>query len=440
MNLPEINPECILRIFIPKYFLLMKLNYNLFVTILLLSNFSFSQIQNEVPPPENIKSIVFKSDKEGDQFPIVKIGEKMTLSFDDLYADEKDYYYEIEHCNYNWTPSKLLKSQFLTGVDNQRIMNYENSLATIQPYTNYQLTLPNQQTKLRVTGNYILKVKDNKGDLIFSRRFLVYKDAVGVGTVVKRSRDMKNIDKLQRLQFTINHPDYELINPQQEVKIAILQNSNFNYIISGIKPQFMSGNQLIYKYDKETSFEGGNEYFWFDTKEIRVSSNAIARVDLTNRYNHYLYTNESRKDKAYTYNPDINGDFYIRTIDGVEQNVDREADYSFVRFSLAYTNAIGLDNIYVYGKFNNYQLTEENRLKLNDKTNTLNTAILLKQGFYNYKFVKVNEKGIVDFNFISGSFWETENNYTILVYYRDFGDNYDSLIGVGSASSVNISN
>ena len=75
MNLPEINPECILRIFIPKYFLLMKLNYNLFVTILLLSNFSFSQIQNEVPPPENIKSIVFKSDKEGDQFPIVKIGE-----------------------------------------------------------------------------------------------------------------------------------------------------------------------------------------------------------------------------------------------------------------------------------------------------------------------------------------------------------------------------
>ncbi len=424
----------------PQIFLLMKFNYNLFVILFFIGNISFSQVQIEMPPPENIKSIVFKSSAEGDQFPIVKVGETITLTFDDLYADEKDYYYEIEHCNYNWTPSKLLKSQFLVGVDDQRIITYDNSLATIQPYTNYQLTLPNQQTKLRVTGNYILKIKDNAGNLIFSRRFIVYKDAVNVGVIAKRSRSMKNIDKLQRLEFLINSPDFEIINPQQEVKVAILQNSNFNYVITGIKPQFMSQNQLIYKYDIETSFEGGNEYYWFDTKEIRVANNSIARVNLTNRYNHYLYTNEPRKELAYTYNPDINGDFYIRTIDGDNQDVNREADYSFIRFSLAYDNTIGLDKIYVYGKFNNYELSDENLLKLDPKTNTLKTAILLKQGFYNYKYVKVSENGIADLNFISGSHWETENNYTVIVYYRDFGDIYDSVIGVGSASSVNISN
>ncbi|MEL4309021.1 type IX secretion system plug protein [Joostella sp. CR20] len=418
----------------------MNFNYNLFAIIFFFGNYCGAQILQEVAPPENIKSVVFKSENDGDQFPIVKMGETFTLSFDDLYADEKDYYYEIEHCNIDWTPSKLLKSQYLSGIDNQRIINYNNSLSTIQPYTNYQLTLPNQQTKFRVSGNYILKVKDNTGELIFSRRFLIYKDGVTVGATVKRSRNMKLIDKLQRLEFFINYADYDIVNPQQEVKVVILQNSNFNNVVSGLKPQFMSGDQLIYKYDAEASFEGGNEYFWFDTKEIRVSSNAIARVDLTNRYNHYLYTNEIRKNNAYTYNPDTNGDYFIRTIDGVDQSANREADYSFVRFSLAYDNTIGLDDIYVYGKFNNYQLTKENKLTYNEKTNTLNTAILLKQGFYNYKFVKADKDGKIDLNFVSGSFWETENNYTILVYYRDFGTVYDSLIGVGSATSVNISN
>ncbi|MDG3580770.1 DUF5103 domain-containing protein [Galbibacter pacificus] len=418
----------------------MIFNYKVFAFILLLGNICTAQVQKEIAPPANIKSIVFKSSYEGDQFPIVKIGESVNLTFDDLYADEKDYYYKIEHCNYNWSPSKLLKSQFLDGIDDQRIMRYQNSLSTIQPYTNYKLTLPNQQTKFKVTGNYILKVVDNTGEVIFSRRFAVYKELVQVGAVTKRSRNFDIIDKAQRLEFFINSPDYELVNPQQEVKVALIKNSNFSTMITGLKPQFISGNQLIYKYDKEATFEGGNEYFWFDTKEIRVANNSIAKVKLTNRYNHYLYTNEIRKDKPYTYNPDINGDFYIRSIDGTGQNPDHEADYSFIRFSLEYNNTIGLDKIYVYGKFNNYALTDENLLKFNEETNTLNTAILLKQGFYNYKFVKVNGEGITDLNFICGNFWQTENTYTILVYYREFGNNYDSIIGIGSASSTDISN
>ncbi|WP_335966046.1 DUF5103 domain-containing protein [Galbibacter sp. PAP.153] len=418
----------------------MIFNYKVFAFILLLGNICTAQVQKEIAPPANIKSIVFKSSYEGDQFPIVKIGESINLTFDDLYADEKDYYYKIEHCNYDWSPSKLLKSQFLDGIDDQRIMRYQNSLSTIQPYTNYKLTLPNQQTKFKVTGNYILKVVDNTGEVIFSRRFAVYKELVQVGAVTKRSRNFDIIDKAQRLEFFINSPDYELVNPQQEVKVALIKNSNFSTMITGLKPQFISGNQLIYKYDKEATFEGGNEYFWFDTKEIRVANNSIATVKLTNRYNHYLYTNEIRKDKPYTYNPDINGDFYIRSIDGTGQNPDREADYSFIRFSLEYNNTIGLDKIYVYGKFNNYTLTDENLLKFNEETNTLNTAILLKQGFYNYKFIKVNDQGITDLNFICGNFWQTENTYTILVYYREFGNNYDSIIGIGSASSTDISN
>src|SRR5690606_8110565 len=175
--------------------------------------FSFSQTIAEKDPPENIKSIVFTSDTEGDQFPIVKLGQTIELSFDDLYADEMDYYYRIRYCNYDWTPSSLLKFQYLNGLDDQRITDYKNSLTTLQPYTNYQLQLPNAQTKFKITGNYILEITDNKGKLMFSRRFVIYKDAVQVGVVVKTSRDVRNLDQMQRLEVIVNAPDFELVNP-----------------------------------------------------------------------------------------------------------------------------------------------------------------------------------------------------------------------------------
>jgi hypothetical protein len=67
--------------------------------------------------------------------------------------------------------------------------------------------------------------------------------------------------------------------------------------------------------------------------------------------------------------------------------------------------------------------------------------MLLKQGFYNYKYVVVDgDTGLIDEGAISGNFYETENNYKVLVYYRDLGARFDRIIGLGEANSVNISN
>nr|WP_317170244.1 hypothetical protein [Winogradskyella eckloniae] len=67
--------------------------------------------------------------------------------------------------------------------------------------------------------------------------------------------------------------------------------------------------------------------------------------------------------------------------------------------------------------------------------------MLLKQGFYNYKYVLVDkESGAIDEGAISGNFWQTENNYKVLVYYRDLGARFDRLVGYGEASSTNITN
>lgn len=401
------------------------------------AQFVFSQVQVEVNPPENIKTIIFKGNTE-DQFPIIKLGEQIYLTFDDLTASEQDYYYKIVHCDYDWTPSQLLKSQYLDGMDNQRIIDYENSYTTLQPYSNYRLTIPNNEVRLKVDGNYILEIYNMYGDLQFTRRFTVYRDLVSVGGVVKRSRDFGFLNERQSVQFTINTAGFPVVNPRAEIKVALIQNYYWPTAKYNIKPQFTRGQELVYRYDKETSFMGGNEFLNFDTKDLRAPSFAISKIEFKELYHHYLFTNDYRFDRPYTYFPDINGDFAVRTLQG--NDVDREAEYTKVHFSIPSSDDIGLDDVYVIGKFNNYDLNEENKMVYNEETANFELEYPFKQGFYNYKYVVKREDGTLDSNLVSGDFHFTENNYLIMVYYRDFGDLYDGIIGIGTANSRTISN
>ena len=414
---------------------IMRIFFKHFICLLFLQNL-VAQVQVELNSPENIKSIIFKGPTE-DQFPVIKIGEPLYLEFDDILANEQDYYYKIVHCDYDWTPSSLLKSQYIDGVDNQRITDYENSYSTLQSYSNYQLTIPNDNVRLKVSGNYLIEIYNSYNELQFSRRFVVYKDIVSVATEVKRSRDFNFINEKQVVQFSITSNSLRLINPKKEVKVAILQNHYWPSVITNVPPQYTIGNELVYKYDQETAFYGGNEFLLFDTSDLRAPSSQISSIDLTDLYNHYLFSDDFRNDKPYTYFPDINGDFVIRTLQG--DNASREAEYTKVHFSLPYTEFIALDDVYIFGKFNNYALTEENKMVYNEKNGMLEATLKMKQGFYNYKYaVKSGEK--TKLNDVGGNFHFTENNYLVLVYYRNFGDMYDSIIGIGSANSRNITN
>ena len=64
-------------------------------------------------------------------------------------------------------------------------------------------------------------------------------------------------------------------------------------------------------------------------------------------------------------------------------------------------------------------------------------SVYLKQGFYNYKYARKRD-GVVDYNAFSGNHSQTENNYTLLVYYRSVGDLYDRVIGVGSLNTTQV--
>ena len=393
----------------------------------------------ETAPPSEIKTITFKGNTNQSQLPILKLGEPLLLEFDALTGLEPDFYYVIEHYNYDWTPSNLVKSEYLSGFDNQRIQDYKNSFNTYQIYSHYMLRIPNQQTKgLLVTGNYLLSIYNDRDELMFSRKFMIYEDLTSVGVAIKRSRDVKFIDQKQTVDIVINNNNFNFNNPLENVKSLIIQNNNLNTAIYNVKPQYTLGNQLVYKYTTETSFWGGNEYLYFETKDVRAANVGVQFIDLKEIYHSYLFINTPRADQLYTYNPDINGNFLVTALDA--EDVSIEADYTMVHFALQHPELTDGRSIYVYGNFNNYALEPGNQLYFNPESKLYEAAFRLKQGFYNYKYVIADAQGFLDEGAISGNFYQTENNYKVLVYYRDLGARYDRLIGVGEASSVNISN
>ena len=399
----------------------------------------FSQVM-ETEAPDYVKTITFKSrSSEQGQLPILKLGEAFTLEFDVLLNTEPDFYYTIEHFNYDWTPSALAKMEYLQGFDNYRIVDYENSFNAYQLYSHYNLRIPNQQTRgLTKTGNYLLSIFDENQELVFSRKFMIYKDEVAVGVAIKRSRDVKYIEGKQNVDIVVNTRGQLLNNPLQTVKAVIIQNNNLNTAIGNIKPQYTLGNELIYRYTDETAFWGGNEFRFFENKEIRAANVAIQYIDLQDIYNHYLFGDIPRYNRPYTYNPDINGNFLVTALD--VDSVDTEADYVNMHFTLAMPLLTDGSKVYIYGNYNNYALGDQNEMLFNSESNAYEAEMKLKQGFYNYKYVTVDPQGTIDEGRISGNFWQTENNYKVLIYYRDLGARFDELIGFGEASSVNISN
>ncbi|WP_298554836.1 type IX secretion system plug protein domain-containing protein [uncultured Algibacter sp.] len=402
------------------------------------TGFVYAQVA-EVNPPDYIKSITFKSNNSNlGELPIIELGEAFYLEFDALVSEEPDFYYKIEHYDYNWKKSVLVKPEFMLGVDNFRIQDYTNSFNTFQMYSHYKLSIPNQQTKrLKVSGNYIISIYDSYGDLVFSRKFMIFENIVTPGIAIKRSRDVSNIETTQTVDIEIA-TNRQINNPQQTVKTLIIQNRNLNTSISNLKPQYTIGNKLIYRYIKETSFPAGNEYLFFETKDVRAATNRVQSIALEDIYQSFLYTDIARNNLPYTYNPDINGQFKIVAID--RDDVSIEADYVQVHFSLKLPELINGENIYVYGNYNNYALEDYNKMVFNPQYGIYETSIKLKQGFYNYKYVKVNKNEILNEGAISGNFWQTENNYKVLVYYRDLGARYDRIIGFNEISSINISN
>lgn len=367
-------------------------------------------------------------------------GKQLELSFDDLENDQKQYSLSLVHCNADWTPSDLMISEYLSGFFDLNILNFSFSENTLQKYTHYSIVFPTANMQLTKSGNYVLYVYRNgdKKDLILSRRFMLTENLVTVTSVFSQTAGGESQFNKQHIDFKIINTAYEITNPYADLKVVITQNHRWDNAVAGIKPTFIAPQQLTYSLDDASTFNGGNEFRYFDVRSLRTYTERVRDIykddDLKNHVQ--LFPDELRSNKNYVYYPDFNGNFMIKNRD-MRGNQDIEADYVWVDFFLPYPVAESDGNFYVLGKLTDWMLTKSNRMTYNAYKKGYECKLYLKQGFYNYTYVlkKDDNKG-ADETVTEGNHWDTENDYSIYVYHRQRGTYFDKLIAVKNMNSL----
>jgi hypothetical protein len=365
-------------------------------------------------------------------------GQQLQLSFDDLYDEFTDMSYTIYHCNADWTPSDLMRNDFLSNLGDEYIQDFQYSLNTFIPYTNYQLKFPNQQMRLTKSGNYLLVVyrNGNKSDLVLSRRFMVYEEIVKVGALVKRATRVEKMQSHQEVDFEINHSGYAIPNPFTDLTVVVMQNQRWDNSIDNLKPQFIQNAKLIYQYDDENTFSGGAEFRFFDLKNLFSLSLNVRQITQDSLFTAYLKQDISRGIENYSFINDVNGQLRVRRLDA--PNSDSEADYTLVDFYLDYPQEIA-SKVYIFGELSDWKLLPTFEMYYDAARKAYRTQILLKQGFYNFGYaVDDYTKVGADLGFFEGNHWQTSNQYQILVYHREIGSRYDRLVGFAEISSDNL--
>jgi hypothetical protein len=379
---------------------------------------------------QNIQSIQLFNPQTNDETPVIKFGEQLVVSFDDLTNASEIYRYTIKHYDRNWNDDNLFFTEIANGSLNGLLDQFQYSFNTIQAYTHYKLTFPNDKIQPKISGNFELIVyKDSADKPLFKRRFYLVEDAANVALNISRIADAKNPNINQRVEVKATAKAGDLSSNVNSMTLNVVQNNNPKVMVNNLKPSATLGNQLLFQ-QMNLTFPGNNEFYYFDNKNMNVAADMVRATELKDGVNQTYLHPVWAFPLNYQYQPDVNGAWYYRRNDlGLERNAEREADYSWVYFSL---DSDPVDKeIYVLGGFNNFKPNKENQMQYDAASKKYVAKIFLKQGFYNYILVTKESNGSLNFGEINGNFWQTENLYQAFLYYAPFGRNYDGLMGYG---------
>lgn len=389
---------------------------------------------------EKVKTLLIHRADSELEYPVINLNgnKRIELQFDDLSENVRDMYYRFEHCTSDWKPSDLRRMDYQTGYNSAIISDYQFSFNTIVPYTHYRVQFPNSDIQLTQSGNYVVRVyaDDDTERPVLTARFMVVEPLASISADIKPSRVVADRHYRQEVDVTVNLGGLGSTNVYSDISLVVLQNNRWDNAKRNVKPSFVKGNQLVYNYQKELTFDGINEFRHVDAKSVRYRSEEVADVKLENNgYNIYLAPDIRRAFKQYTYEEDLNGRFLIKNDD--MQNAALESDYIWIHFEMPVDALLGNGDMYLFGQLSHYRLAKPYRLEYNPEKLSYETTLQLKQGYYNYLYLwryKNQDQGSTDLT--EGNHSETENKYTILVYYSDPSAFSDRLVGYQVVNSV----
>lgn len=364
--------------------------------------------------------------------PIMNLGGRnhVCISFDDLSHEYHRYIYKIEHCNADWTPStEVFESDYMDGFNLMPIENYEKSFNTTLLYTHYALSIPNENVSLRISGNYRVSVFcDDEGaspEPVLQACFSVVEPQMGISAKISSNTDIDFNREHQQVSFSLNYGNYHVADPHRELRTVIMQNRRTDNCVINPRPNIQRPQSIEFTHNRQLIFEGGNECRKFEILDVHAPAMNVDRMEWFDPFYHAtLYEDEAIRN--YVYDEDQNGVAVIRNEDN-EDNATA-SEYLFVHFTLKRPQLPGGD-VYINGTWT-HSFSPEYRMTYNPQREAYEATLLLKQGYYNYRYLFVHDgESRGNSTPTDGNFYQTENEYIILVYHRPAGGRYDKLVG-----------
>lgn len=378
-----------------------------------------------------LKTLVVSRNGEWNTIPYLTLGTKdlLHISFDDLAQGYSRYRYRIEPMTWDWRENtRLLPSEFLAkGMGDEPIEDFEESVNTSVFYTHYSFVFPNENTILKLSGNYrIIIYDDEDGTDVAIIPFFVVENETSIDASVSTDTDIDFNQKKQQLSISVcPKQSLNVHSIDTEIHTTVMQNLSPLTTIYDPHPDIITTNCIQWRHSKELIFSGGTEFNKIEMTSLRLGGMGIDGIRWHSPYYHATLL-EDEPMANYVYDEDANGAFLIRSIGNTYPDV--ESDYVFVHFTLKTGKRLSGD-VYVDGAFSNHSLTPEYLMSFNPVSKCYEAVLLIKQGYYNYQYV-LNKNNNLTLEETQGCFYQTENRYTIFVYYSQKGSRYDRVVGL----------
>ena len=405
------------------------LRFALFMLCLWLSLAGWAQ-RNRILNPD-IASLQVVAGNNWLSMPVIGLGEgvPVNIAFDDLTHEYRRYAYKVEHCNADWSTSgDLFVSDYIDGFNADNVIEHvEQSINTNVLYTHYRFQIPNERCKLKMSGNYRVTIYDANDDdkAVAECCFMVVEPRMGIKLSVDANTDKGINSRWQQVAMEVKYGGgLSVTDVQRQIHTVVMQNGRWDNAVVNARPQFVMGDGLRWSHNAQLVFEAGNEYRKFEMLDVRHANMGVEKIDWDGEaYHAYLWPDEPRG--SYVFDEDANGAFYIRNSDNRENNSTSE--YIHVHFTLRSPRLAG--DVFVNGVWTNDQLSAPYKMQFDEGAQCYRLSLLLKQGYYSYQYVWQQPNGQIATVPSEGSFYQTENRYQALVYYRKMGERADRLVG-----------
>lgn len=400
-----------------------------FLSLVFICNLNICAQRNEILD-KNIASLQVVANNDWLSLPIITLNSNdfVNISFDDLTHEYHRYCYKIEHCEADWqTSSALFESDYIDGfASGNTIDDVQESTNTVQLYTHYNISFPNSKCRPKISGNYRVTIYDENDEkhVVCRAYFMIVEPSMGVHLNVTTNTDIDINGKHQQVEMAVDYGNNIVSNPQTQIKTVVMQNSRWDNAVINAHPQYIKANGLQWIHCKDFIFDGGNEYRKFETLDVTHTTMGLESINWDgHNYHAWIWTDEPRP--SYIYDKDANGAFLIRNSDNIDNDVN--SDYIITHFRLKSPQTA--DPIYINGFFTNDRFLPQYEMKWNEKNQQYEGELLLKQGYYSYQYLMMKPEGKLKPVPSEGNFYQTENTYQALIYFKANGNRTDRLVG-----------